>query len=346
MHCISRLFLLGQKESPVVDSSPVEAATAQQPNRPSKAPPPPLPFLGRSQSLVNISLNLDQQQVEPSKTLPAQPARRARRNHGKFQSLPHKPVEHQQHRTSRPPAPSTRSKSVEAAVKSAAAHQQQHQFHHDVSQVELFASIQSRQAVATGRHNGKNSMTLTSALVGVRQSAGGRPAEKSNGKMPEQSGVEANKSNPAGAGHLCVVQAMVHQDGDNRGQQLPTDPPRPVARQQPQRSWAETATADSSSIELTADQVRQLIRAISAAQQQAAATSSVYGSQTSNQVPAERDIPAQPSKHQLATCPASNRLQRSDSFEGHEEAVQLLVDAVREIKQFCTSKQSGCEHNP
>ncbi len=154
----------------------------------------PLPFLGRSQSLLNIPLDLNkqlittiepkvaavvQQQAVPSIQPPMltapQPARRTAatkrsvsKTDAKYQSLPHSAKEGQQKAQHRREGSSTmphavRSKSVEAK---SAQHQQQQ---YDISQLELFAAIhQSRQAVSS-RSNSKN-LTVTSALVGVRQS--------------------------------------------------------------------------------------------------------------------------------------------------------------------------------
>lgn len=209
-------------------------------------------------------------------------------------------------------------------MKTATAHHQQHQYHHDVSQVELFASIQSRQQ--RGGHN-KN-LTLTSALVGVRQKNGSSTADH----QPTPSSV-ADKN----AGHLCVVQAMVHQDAD-KGL---ADPAR-SSRQRDREIVGDGSmnNNNSSSIELTADQVSQLIRAISAAQQQTAA-SYVQHTPSVHQVPAERDV----AKQQSGSTRTGPLLQRNDSFEGHEEAVRMLVDAVRDIKQFYTTGGQQHHHN-
>lgn len=250
-------------------------------------------------------------------------------------SLPHKHCQQQQPQR-RPPVPPTRSKSIDA--KTAAAQQQQQQYH-DVSQVELFATIQSRQAVT--RHN-KN-MTLTSALVGVRQSAvpppGGvavlpplRPDQTQ--QQPKNGRPDCLPTASSNSGHLCVVQAMVHQDGDNRG--ATAGDPTHRRQQLQNRSWEydrvkTSEEMESSSIELTPDQVRQLIRAISAAQQAATQSSYQPASSNSNQVPAERDVQQPVSKQQQ---PNLRGIPRNDSFEGHEEAVRMLVDAVREIKHI------------
>ena len=337
----------------------------KEPNVEVVQPQTPLPFLGRSQSLVNIPLSLDSNKdiihhksttvAHEHRHPPPQSARRKRCSSKataesiKFQSLPHKHPQ-QQHTLRKPPIPPTRSKSVE--TKTTAPPQQQQQ-QYDVSQVELFASIQSRQAVT--RHN-KN-MTLTSALVGVRQSGvpppGGVPVLpplRPEQQQPRNGRSESHSAN--NSGHLCVVQAMVHKE-DTKSAASNSDADQTARRQQQSssapRSWdyervnKMTEEVDSASIELTADQVRQLIRAISAAQQ--AATQSTYqqSNNNSNQVP-ERDVQQQPPNKQqssgvrgLSDPDAFGQratLTRNDSFEGHEEAVRMLVDAVRDIKHI------------
>lgn len=337
----------------------------------------PLPFLGRSQSLLNIPLDLNQQLtvVEPKVVVAQQPqpatipqsSRRAapsntKRNGSKpdtkYQSLPNSAKEgHKQHRkdvASTMPHP-VRSKSVEA--KSAAA--QQHQY--DISQLELFATIhQSRQAVST-RSNSKN-LTVTSALVGVRQSdRNGTRTEQKNGKTscdPVEKSASTNGKNPSG--HVCVVQALVHQDGDVVRNSTTANVQVDAARsQQRQRAWepvyeplaghggrpksdSEAMSSSEASIELTADQVRQLIRAISAAQSGSGGSiggcwPSEMGRSPSNSshIP-ERDVSVKQQSHQQR-----NFHKRNDSFEGHEEAVRMLVGAIQEIQQLCTDKKQG-----
>lgn len=346
-----------------------------------------LPFLGRSQSLLNIPLNLDLNQqpviepkvaavqqtssLKPTVAAP-QPARRSvcsssKRNtpktDTKYQSLPHSSKEghklqqhHRREASSTMPHP-VRSKSVEAKSAAAAA-AQQHQY--DISQLELFATIhQSRQAVSS-RSNSKN-LTVTSALVGVRQSdRNGTRTEQKNGKScdPIEKGAPAGVKNPSG--HVCVVQALVHQDGDVlRNSTATANAQTDTARtQQRPRNWepvyeplagngvrpkseADSVSASEASIELTADQVRQLIRAISAAQSGSGGSiggcwSSEMGRQPSNNIP-ERDVSVKQSTHQ------QRPLHRNDSFEGHEEAVRMLVGAIQEIQQLCTDKKQG-EH--
>lgn len=357
----------------------------------------PLPFLGRSQSLLNIPLDLNKQlittvepkvaavvqqqqaaavpSIQPPMLTAPQPARRTtgattkrsvNKTDAKYQSLPHSVKEGQhkaQHRregSSTMPHP-VRSKSVEA--KSAQHQQQQQQY--DISQLELFAAIhQSRQAVSS-RSNSKN-LTVTSALVGVRQSdrngtSRGSSSEQKNGKMsgvaadPVEKSVSSTAKNPSG--HVCVVQALVHQDGDVvRNSAAATHAEASARIQRSQRTWepvyeplagphvgrptkteAETSEA---SIELTADQVRQLIRAISAAQSNSAGSIGGCWSSEMNRPPVnssqipERDV-AVTSKQPLA----HRNIHRNDSFEGHEEAVRMLVGAIQEIQQLCTDKK-------
>lgn len=341
-----------------------------------------LPFLGRSQSLLNIPLNLDinkplevkstavQHIISPQPTtvapqLPRRSGnndakRNAHKTDVKYQSLPHgtkegsKSQSHHQ-RTERRDASSTlphpvRSKSVEAKTA------QQHQY--DISQLELFATIhQSRQAVSS-RSNSKN-LTVTSALVGVRQSDrnGSRVEHKTTKSTdPTDKNIPTNGKNPSG--HVCVVQALVHQDGDvMRNSSASGSGPVDPARSQPQRprGWdpiyepvshgrsksdVENMASSEASIELTADQVRQLIRAISAAQ--SGSGGSVGGCwpselgrppASSSHIP-ERDMGVKPATH------PQRSLHRNDSFEGHEEAVRMLVGAIQEIQQLCTDKKS------
>lgn len=352
----------------------------------------PLPFLGRSQSLLNIPLDLNKQlitaieqpkvavqkqqavpSIQPPMLTVPQPARRttvaattkrsANKSDTKYQSLPHSVKEGQQkaqHRregsSSTMPHP-VRSKSVEAK---SAQHQQQQ---YDVSQLELFAAIhQSRQAVSS-RSNSKN-LTVTSALVGVRQSdrngTSRASSEQKNGKTssvaadPVEKSISSTAKNPSG--HVCVVQALVHQDGDVVRNSAATHAEASTRIQQRQRTWepvyeplvgphvgrptkSEAETSEAS-IELTADQVRQLIRAISAAQSNTAGSlGGCWSSEmsrppvNSSQIP-ERDV-AVASKQPLL----HRNIHRNDSFEGHEEAVRMLVGAIQEIQQLCTDKK-------
>lgn len=336
-----------------------------------------LPFLGRSQSLLNIPLNLEVNQpvvtetkplivqpIIPPQPIPAAPQQTRRtsantkktasRTDTKYQSLPHaakeghKAQQHRKEMSSTMPHP-VRSKSVE--TKSAAAAAQQHQY--DVSQLELFATIhQSRQAVSS-RSNSKNLM-VTSALVGVRQSdRNGSRTEQKATKVTDHVEKNAAANGKTPSGHVCVVQALVHQDGDVRNSSTgQADPIR--SQQRPVRGWepvyeplvshavkpkhdSEHMSSSETSIELTADQVRQLIRAISAAQ--SGGGGSVGGcwsseSRVSNasHIP-ERDVTPKQPPHQ------QRPLNRNDSFEGHEEAVRMLVGAIQEIQQLCTDKK-------
>lgn len=382
----------------MVTSLPLGEETRKQPqvcassNRVIQQPEAkvPLPFLGRSQSLLNIPLNLEIIQpavIEPKIAIVQQPSppqptvivpqpavrrtgcssngkpKNSSKTDAKYQSLPHssnkegqKSQQHQHRRAASTMPHPVRSKSVEA--KSAAAAAQQHQY--DISQLELFATIhQSRQAV-TSRSNSKN-LTVTSALVGVRQSdRNGTRTEQKSGKTSETSekGASANVKNPSG--HVCVVQALVHQDGDVLRNATATSQAEAARHQQRQRNWepvyepiaghggrpkseADNLSASEASIELTADQVRQLIRAISAAQSNTGGSiggcwPSEMGRPPSNSshIP-ERDVQAKPTAH------PQRPLHRNDSFEGHEEAVRMLVGAIQEIQQLCTDKKQ-CEH--
>lgn len=365
----------------------VKPAQAQESSKQPEKAATRLPFLGRSQSMLNISLNLDcsqqlaverkspsAQQPSPiKKTSSSQSARRAttkstssKRSPGtsksdlRYQSLPSSSKDGQKHQ--RRSAPSTmahpvRSKSVDAksaAMAASAAAQQQHAY--DLSQLELFATIhQSRQAISN-RSNSKN-LTVTSALVGVRQSAernGPRP--DSVAKDPSEKSAPSSGKNPSG--HLCVVQAVVHQDGDPIKGSSSTSAAAPgpsSSRQRSSRAWAESlyeplaggpararheiemSQAQDSSIELTADQVRQLIRAIAAAQ--SSSGGSPGGCWAPGGLPIgahlpERDVNAKPAHHHRG-------IHRNDSFEGHEEAVRMLVGAIQEIQQLCSDKKPG-----
>lgn len=363
-------FPLGEDKS--VQGSKAETTVAAQPR---KAVPP---FLGRSQSLLNIPLNLEVSRpvtVEPRPPQPAhsQPVAQApqatrrtvackrpassKQDAAKSQCVPHHTSSregckgsHRREGTSTMPHP-TRSKSVDAKAAAAAISRAQQ---YDVSQLELFATIhQSRQALSS-RTNSKNLM-VTSALVGVRQS-------DRNGSRSEPTKTGGNKSlevadsKPAAiknpSGHLCVVQALVHQDGDV----VKNSTVAPVVAQQRHRAWeplyepghdrrsrsdveAPMSTGETS-IELTADQVRQLLKAISAAQAGSSA-GSLGGCWAAGLAP-------QPQHHAVAHIPERDAgavkpighpqrpLQRNDSFEGHEEAVRMLVGAIQEIQQLCT----------
>ena len=346
----------------------------------------PLPFLGRSQSLLNIPLDLNKQlittiepkvavqkqqavpSIQPPMLTVPQPARRttvaattkrsANKSDTKYQSLPHSVKEGQQkaqHRregsSSTMPHP-VRSKSVEAK---SAQHQQQQ---YDVSQLELFAAIhQSRQAVSS-RSNSKN-LTVTSALVGVRQSdrngTSRGSSEQKNGKTssvaadPVEKSISSTAKNPSG--HVCVVQALVHQDGDVVRNSAATHAEASTRIQQRQRTWepvyehlvgphvgrptkSEAETSETS-IELTADQVRQLIRAISAAQSNTAGSLGGCWSSEMNRSPVNTSPVTVASKQPLL----HRNIHRNDSFEGHEEAVRMLVGAIQEIQQLCTDKK-------
>lgn len=353
-----------------------------------------LPFLGRSQSLLNISLNLDrsQQQVAETKSTAAQqpsvarhtlssssqPSRRAtiknsRRSPGtsktdvRYQSLPsssHKEGQkHQRRPTSSTMPYPVRSKSVDAksaAIAATLAAQQQHAY--DLGQLELFATIhQSRQAI-TNRSNSKN-LTVTSALVGVRQSAerNGPRTDHIAGKASDaiDKTLPSTAKNPSG--HLCVVQAVVHQDGDSIKSSPSASAAAPSAvshssrhGQRSSRVWTESIyeplaggparpkaevdvnPTEDASIELTAEQVRQLIRAIAAAQSGSGGSPGGCwaggGMPIAAHIP-ERDVTLKPSSHHHRT------IHRNDSFEGHEEAVRMLVGAIQEIQQLCSDKK-------
>jgi len=350
---------------------------------------PPLPFLGRSQSLLNIPLSLDissstkmmvaslvdsplqpqlaavnQSSSGVTKQQPTAPRRPLISNNSskriitghqhkpdiiKYQSLPHKESQSKkssQHQQCRNKGYSTvphRSKSVDA--KSALQQQQQHNYNYNVSQVELFATIQrhSRGQVA----NSKNMTVTSSAMVGVRHDANG---SSNNHNKPSE----------------IVVQAMVHQDAEIAGRYNPSsstvqrpksfDPIyEPLVVPCYRKTNDVPSSAEAASIELTADQVRELIRAISAANNGPSGWPLMTGHQPPSsqitsginnpieQLPAERDMNVA-NANAARLPPSSGRgLERSDSFEGHEEAVSLLVDAVREIQSICNSKK-GCEH--
>lgn len=348
---------------------------------------PPLPFLGRSQSLLNIPLSLDianttnkkmtslvdsslppqvvavnqssgvkqQQQNTPRRPLLSNnSSKRNIPNHYhhqpdiiKYQSLPHKESQSKkssQHQQCRNKGYSTvphRSKSVDTK----SAQQQMHNYNYNVSQVELFATIQrhSRGQVA----NSKN-MTVTSSatMVGVANNS-----NNNNHIKPSE----------------IIVQAMVHQDAEMVGGRNPSsstaqrpksfdpiyEPLVDPCYRRTNDVMSSSSTAEAASIELTADQVRQLIRAISAAQVVHHQSNNgppgwpMTGHQPhqppSQQLP-ERDMNVASSNNPTRLSSSGGRgLERSDSFEGHEEAVSLLVDAVREIQSICNAKK-GCEH--
>ena len=358
---------------------------------PEKRLLPPLPFLGRSQSLLNIPLSLDisstkmmaslvdsplqpqlaavinqsssgvmkQQQTAPRRPLisNSSTSKRIITSHQhkpdiiKYQSLPHKESQSKkssQHQQCRNQGYSTvphRSKSVDAKSALQQQQQQQHNYNYNVSQVELFATIQrhSRGQVA----NSKN-MTVTSSatMVGVRHDANG---SSNNHNKPSE----------------IVVQAMVHQDAEIAGRnpssstaQRPKsfDPIyEPLVDPCYRRTNDVPSSTEAASIELTADQVRQLIRAISAANNGPSGWPLMTGHQPPSsqitsginnpieQLPAERDMNVANSNAARLPPSSGRGLERSDSFEGHEEAVSLLVDAVREIQSICNAKK-GCEH--
>ena len=346
------------------------------------------PFLGRSQSLLNIPIDLNNVESSVNNPLPAAEQQQAttrqqqrpllvpnnKQRHNppdniKYQSLPHK--ENQSKANKSRKGYSTvphRSKSVES--KSAQLQQQQqHNYSHNVSQVELFATIhRSRHQSSSvinqrpgggGLANGKNmTVTSTAAVVGVR--------EQQQQQHHQMSATSDKNKNPS---HMCVVQAMVHQDAEVSGRpitQLPAQRPKsfdpiyeplvgPATCHQQRRSdILQVASGgggvgvDAASIELTADQVRQLIRAISAAQQvqwPSPGSQPMQLPERDVNVVAGSNVSAARSQQQTAAAAASvgRGFNRSDSFEGHEEAVSLLVDAVREIQQICNAKK-GCEH--
>ena len=153
-------------------------------------------------------------------------------------------------------------------------------------------------------------------------------------------------------GHVCVVQAMVHQDAAcdlmSSG----------VARNQPnkKRYALEEAAAvreqsQTQSIELTAGQARDLIKAIAAVQRNQVLTdetnwntgmcSAASGTFASNAAPILKEIAT--TSQLMDDINKRPMLSRNDSFEGHEEAVHMLVDAVNEFRQLCCSK-GNCEH--
>lgn len=353
-------------------------------HKPKPNPATVLPFLGRSQSLLNIPINLDvnkpveikpppviQQTPQPVAAAAPHQQGTIRRNESskrsahhnkaecsKYQSLPHSTKEgsksHRRDANSSSATLPARSKSVETNKSNHQQLQQQQQQQHqyDISQLELFATIhQSRQAVSS-RSNSKN-LTVTSALVGVRQSDrnGSSRVEQKTLKSVDPAANEKATPSASGiknpSGHVCVVQALVHQDGDVM--KNPVEPPRSLP-QRPRTCWdpiyepvshSRSKTEENSSeasIELTADQVRQLIRAISAAQSGAGGSiggcwPSEMGRATASHIP-ERDKP--PSHQQQQQ---QRTLHRNDSFEGHEEAVRMLVGAIQEIQQLCTDKK-------
>ena len=157
-------------------------------------------------------------------------------------------------------------------------------------------------------------------------------------------------------GHVCVVQALVHQDGDVVRNSTAANVQADTARSQQRRrasepvyepltghgrpkSDSETVSASEASIELTADQVRQLIRSVSAAKSGSGGSiggcwPSEMGRPPSNthHIP-ERDVSVK------QTVQQQRSLHRNDSFEGHEEAVRMLVGAIQEIQQLCTDKK-------
>ena len=318
-----------------------------------------LPFLGRSQSLLNIPLNLDPNEVSVCSLVVATSSSSPPRQ------LPKKKAEffHCQSTQTLPKdgkKGSQRSKSVDAnsRLKSLNPIDQ-------ISQVELLVSIQShekRRGEKKDRERDqdrdKEKLFLTS-MIGVR-------------KFDEKKKNEMEKTaKPQPAGNLCVVQAMVHQDGthssSNSSKRKKIESPAQRAQWEPfyeplnamnvmrkrepatssdkremvqQQlvsqlvSTSSTRPSDSSgsSIELTADQVRELIHAISAAQNNNREEKTSWVAPFQMKEAAEKKM----------AHPRPN-LQRNDSFEGHEQAVRMLVDAVHEIQQICTTKGS-CEH--
>jgi len=265
----------------------------------------PLPFLGKSQSLLNIPLNLDANEIDSSAFIChavaaaavaadaySPPRRLTKRKQvpQKCQSLP-KDCNKKS---------SQRSKSVDAS--------------------QVLASIQLRRPVRV-----EKKMSITPITVPLPRPD--RPDEEKKKQLDKNLMAPAPAPKNPPAGNLCVVQAMVHQDGDSlRKQRKYPEPFQPASESMNAMRKVEKAGPDSSgsSIELTADQVRQLIRAISAAQNNNREDKNSWNVPV-KEVPEKRDL---------------RSLQRNDSFEGHEQAVRMLVDAVHEIQQICTTKGS------
>ena len=268
----------------------------------------PLPYLGKSQSLLNIPLNLDANEIDNSSlirhetlkssaiatTVAYSPPRRLTKRKQvtpKFQSLPKDCNK----------KPSQRSKSV------------------DASQVQ--ANVQPRKPVKLEK---KQSVTPT---VPIAKSD--RVDDEKKRQLDKNLAAQISKN--LSPGNLCVVQAMVHQDGDTlRKQRKYVESFQPLSESLSIMKKTDKTGLDSSgsSIELTADQVRQLIRAISAAQNNNREDKNNWN------VPV-KEVPEKKDNRPI--------LQRNDSFEGHEQAVRMLVDAVHEIQQICTTKGS-CQH--
>merc|ERR1712071_723268 len=265
----------------------------------------PLPFLGKSQSLLNIPLNLDANEIDSSAFIRhavaaaavaadaySPPRRLTKRKQvpQKCQSLP-KDCNKKS---------SQRSKSVDAS--------------------QVLASIQLRRPVRV-----EKKMSITPITVPLPRPD--RPDEEKKKQLDKNLMAPAPAPKNPPAGNLCVVQAMVHQDGDSlRKQRKYPEPFQPLCESMNAMRKVEKAGPDSSgsSIELTADQVRQLIRAISAAQNNNREDKNSWNVPV-KEAPEKRDL---------------RSLQRNDSFEGHEQAVRMLVDAVHEIQQICTTKGS------
>lgn len=267
----------------------------------------PLPFLGKSQSLLNIPLDLDANEIDCSTlirheafkgsaiaaTVAYSPPRRLtkrKQTPPKFQSLP-KDCNKKS---------SQRSKSVDAS--------------------QILANVQPRKPVRVEKR------LLVTPTTPVAKPD--RTDDEKKKQLDKILSIPVSK-NPS-PGNLCVVQAMVHQDGDSlRKQRKYAESFQPPSESMNTMRRADKVGPDSSgsSIELTADQVRQLIRAISAAQ-------------NNNREDKNWNVPVKELLEKKDNRPV---LQRNDSFEGHEQAVRMLVDAVHEIQQICTTKGS-CQH--
>ena len=303
--------------------------------------------MGRSQSLVNISLSLERANTPPilpvvvtkpcvtTTTIPATT-------------------------TIIPSSVASADQTLKAARKSGAASQKSSSKRYstlpwrsksaervpplyDVSQVELFATIQSLKGRAT-----KN--VVVTSLVGMRQSdqCGG----DRNSRSEHDPGRPHTLKNPPSSGHVCVVQAMVHKDADRSQQENVAGATTPggtagaadlmrnkrprsnKAQQWPYENGSRKSASHQldaqSSIELTPEQARDLLKAISAAQRTSQRSDHWSG----------------PVKECKTDAKDAKRIvaQRRDSFEGHEDAVRMLVDAVKELRQICFDKGT-CEHN-
>ena len=355
----------------------------------------PLPFLGRSQSLLNISLNLERgetnnvgssksatkrepdlpsaDKIPASQPIPTYGERQSgqmgqmsacatlpasRSNSKKREPVvqPHTlPLPKENFKKPKPERKlSSRSVSADNGEKKSP--------HYDVSQVELFATIQSHKAVNS---NGAKNVLVTS-LVGLRKSD--RIDDKKRKEVDGSLKYGTLPTSTNQSGHVCVVKAMVHQGaetGASSGKTRPqsSDSARshrrpPTPKQQQWDSASESSAtrmisqakrptsfeSQTSSIQLTAEQARDLMRALSAAHKNprvddkwAQPSAMAPPAATSSTVPNQ-------ALQEMRDLKKAN-LSRNDSFEGHEEAVQLLVDAVTELRQLCCSK-GNCDHVP